>query len=63
MKGIFHPDKSYDWENPWVPYSDIRSLDPVEDRHYLEYLITHPRFRWRTRLIKKLGISELPEKK
>lgn len=63
MKGIFHPDKNYDWGDPWIPYEDIRQLDPVEDRHYLEYLFLHPRFRHRTRLMKKLGISELPEKK
>ena len=63
MKGIFHPDKRYDWEDPWIPYEDIRELDPVEDRHYLEYLLLHPRFRFRNRLMKKLGISELPEKK
>ena len=63
MKGIFHPDKNYDWEDPWIPYEEIRELDPVEDRHYLEYLLLHPRFRFRNRLMKKLGISELPEKK
>ena len=65
MKGIFHPDNYYDWEYPWLSSQgmrEIRKLDPVEDRHYLDYIILHAPARQRDRLMKSLGISELPER-
>ena len=64
MKGIFHPDRQRCWEeDPWPSEQEIRDLDPIEDRHYLEYIVQYARGARRRRIMDKLGISELPEKK
>ena len=63
MKGIFHPDRHYYWEEePWPSPQEIRNLDPAEDRYYLEHLVQYARGARQKLLMKKLGISELPEK-
>ena len=41
---------------------EIRNLDLKEDRCYLEYMVQYARGSHLTRLMKRLGISELPEK-
>ena len=64
MKGIFHPDRNYLWEeDPWPSEQEIKNLDPIEDRRYLEYMVQYA-LGWRKKkIMKKLGISELPEKR
>ena len=66
MKGIFHPDKWYNWDYPISSLQEIRKLDPVEDRYYIEYIIVHTPDSRRDLLMKRLGkklrISELPER-
>lgn len=63
MKGIFHPDRRSCWEEePWPSVQEIRNLDLEEDRCYLEYMVQYARGSHQKRLMKKLGISELPEK-
>ena len=63
MKGIFHPDRYYYWEEePWPSPQEIRNLDPIEDRYYLEHLVQYARGARKKLLMKKLGIAELPEK-
>ena len=63
MKGIFHPDRYYYWEEePWPSPQEIRNLDPIEDRYYLEHLVRYARGARQKLLMKKLGIAELPEK-
>ena len=61
MKGIFHPDKRYDWESTGLSLGEIRGLDPEEDRYYREYIVLHLRSPRRERLMQRLGIRELPE--
>ena len=62
MKGIFHPDRRFWEEEPWPSVQEIRNLDLKEDRCYLEYMVQYARGSHLTRLMKRLGISELPEK-
>ena len=62
MKGIFHPDRRFWEEEPWPSVQEVRNLDLKEDRCYLEYMVQYARGSPLTRLMKKLGISELPEK-
>ena len=62
MKGIFHPDRRFWEEEPWPSVQEIRNLDLKEDRCYLEYMVQYARGSHLNRLMKKLGISELPEK-
>ena len=65
MKGIFHPDKHYDWEDPSPSRQEMQELikmDPVEDKYYLDYIITHVQDGRRPYLMRRLGISKLPEK-
>ena len=62
MKGIFHPEKGYDWEYPLSPPQESGELDPIEDIYYIEYIILHVLKNRRNPLMKKLGISELPER-
>ena len=63
MRGIFYPDRYYNWEeSPWPSEQEIRDLDPVEDRHYLEYIVQYARGVRHKWIMRKLGISELPEK-
>ena len=63
MKGIFHPDRHHYWEEePWPPAQEIRNLDPKEDRYYLEYMAQYALGAHQKMIMKKLGISELPEK-
>ena len=63
MKGIFHPDRNYYWEEePWPSPSEIRNLDPKEDRCYLEHIVQYARGARQKMIMKKLGITELPEK-
>ena len=63
MKGIFHPDKHYYMEESFIPAQEIRNLDPVEDRYYLEYIVQYAVGTRQKLLMRKLGISELPEKR
>ena len=63
MKGIFHPDKWNDWDTPFPNVQEIRKLDPVEDKYYLEYLVQHAHGSRRNVLMKKLGFSEIPERR
>ena len=64
MKGIFHTDRCYLWkEDPWPSEEEIRALDPIEDRRYLEYMVQYALGWRRKRIMKKLGISEPPEPK
>jgi hypothetical protein len=58
MKGIFHPDKYNNWD---LSEQEIRALDPIEDRFYLEHNVQYALGYRRKLLMKKLGISELPE--
>ena len=62
MKGIFHPEKGYDWEYPLSPPQESGELDSIEDIYYIEYIILHVLKNRRNPLMKKLGISELPER-
>ena len=63
MKGIFHPDRNYYWEEePWPSPQEIRNLDPKEDRCYLEHIVQYARGTRQKLIMKKLGITELPEK-
>ena len=62
MKGIFHPDRRFWEEEPWPSVQEVRNLDLKEDRCYLEYMVQYALGPHRKRLMKKLGISELPEK-
>jgi hypothetical protein len=63
MKGIFHPDRNYYWEEePWPSPQEIRNLDPKEDRRYLEHIVQYARGTRQKLIMKKLGITELPEK-
>ena len=62
MKCIFHPEKGYDWEYPLSPPQESGELDPIEDIYYIEYIILHVLKNRRNPLMKKLGISELPER-
>ena len=63
MKGIFHPDRNYYWEEePWPSPQEIRNLDPKEDRCYLEHIVQYARGARQKMIMKKLGITELPEK-
>jgi hypothetical protein len=62
MKGIFHPDRRFWEEEPWPSVQEIRNLDLKEDRCYLEYMVQYARGSHLNRLMKKLGISDLPEK-
>ena len=62
MKGIFHPDRRFWEEEPWPSVQEIRNLDLKEDRCYLEYMVQYARGSHQKRLMKKLGINELPEK-
>ena len=63
MKGIFHPDRHYNWEeSPWPSEQEIRDLDPIEDRYYLEYIVQYASCVSLKCIMRKLGISELPEK-
>ena len=63
MKGIFHPDNWNDWDTPFPNVQEIRKLDPAEDKNYLEYLIQHAYGSRQKTLMKKLGLSELPERR
>ncbi len=63
MKGIFHPDNWNDWDTPFPNVQEIRKLDPAEDKNYLEYLIQHAYGSRQKTLLKKLGLSELPERR
>ena len=62
MKGIFHPDRRSWEEEPWPSVQEVRNLDLKEDRCYLEYMVQYARGSHLNRLMKKLGISDLPEK-
>ena len=65
MKGIFHPDKHYDWEDPSPSRQEMQELikmDPVENKYYLDYIIAHVQDGRRPYLMRRLGISKLPEK-
>ena len=65
MKGIFHPDKHYDWEDPSPSRQEMQELikmDPVEDKYHLDYIITYVQDGRRPYLMRRLGISKLPEK-
>ena len=63
MKGIFHPDRHYHWEEEsWPTAQELRNLDPKEDRRYLEYMVQYAYGARQKLIMKKLGISELPEK-
>ena len=65
MKGIFHPDKHYDWEYPHPSRQEMQELikmDPVEDKYYLDYIIAHVLAGRRAYLMRGLGISKVPEK-
>ena len=63
MKGIFHPDHHYHWDYPLLSAQEIRELDPIEDRYYLEYAVQYAMGARQKLLMKKLGISELPGKR
>ncbi len=63
MKGIFHPDKWNDWDDPLPDVQEIRKLDPVEDKYYLEYIVQHAYGSRQNMLMKKLGFSEIPERR
>ena len=63
MKGIFHPDNWNDWDTPFPNVQEIKKLDPAEDKNYLEYLIQHAYGSRQKTLLKKLGLSELPERR
>ena len=63
MKGIFHPDKWNDWDDPLPDVQEIRKLDPVEDKYYLEYIVQHAYGHRQKTLMRKLGFSELPERR
>ena len=63
MKGIFHPDKWNDWDDPLPDVQEIRKLDPEEDKYYLEYIIQHAYGSRQNMLMKKLGFSEIPERR
>ena len=63
MKGIFHPDNWNDWDTPLPNVLEIRKLDPEEDKYYLEYIVQHAYGSRQKMLMKKLGFSELPERR
>ena len=63
MKGIFHPDKWNEWDTPLPNVQEIKKLDPEEDKYYLEYTIQHAYGSRQRMLMKKLGFSELPERR
>ena len=63
MKGIFHPDNWNDWDTPFPNMLEIRKLDPEEDKHYLEYIVQHAHGSRQKMLMRKLGFSELPERR
>ena len=63
MKGIFHPDNWNDWDTPFPNMLEIRKLDPEEDKHYLEYIVQHAHGSRQKLLMRKLGFSELPERR
>ena len=63
MKGIFHPDMWNDWDTPLPNELEIKKLDPEEDKCYLEYIIQHAYGSRQNMLMKKLGFSELPERR
>ena len=63
MKGIFHPDKWNDWDTPFPNELEIRKLDPAEDKYYLEYIIQQAHGSRQKMLMRKLGFSELPERR
>ncbi len=63
MKGIFHPDKWNDWDTPLPNAQEIRKLDPEEDKYYREYIIQHAYGSRQKMLMRKLGFSELPERR
>ena len=63
MKGIFHPDMWNDWDNPLPNVQEVKQLDPVEDKCYLEYIVQHAYGSRQKTLMRKLGFSELPERR
>ena len=63
MKGIFHPDMWNDWDDPLPNVQEIRKLDPAEDKNYLEYIVQHAYGHRQNTLMRKLGFSELPERR
>ena len=38
-------------------------MDPVEDKYYLEYIVQHAYGSRQNMLMKKLGFSEIPERR
>ena len=63
MKGIFHPDKWNDWDTPFPDVQEVKKLDPAEDKYYLEYIVQHAYGPRQKTLMRKLGFSELPERR
>ena len=63
MKGIFHPDNWNDWDTPFPDVLEIRKLDPEEDKYYLEYIVQHAYGSRQKMLMRRLGFSELPERR